>query len=172
MVVLMLVAGSVYGCVVFAYLYLWTVSPDVWPAGDRLPELVHFLVPAVLYAASSAAIGLANRALARGGRLSPGVVAAIVLFTAGFAADLFGHRDLSPGQSSYGAVVYLVLAFAGFFGAVSIALALFATARHAHGLLDRVRRVTFDNARLFWHYSVAQSLVGLALVHAFPRLVA
>jgi cytochrome c oxidase subunit I+III len=170
MVVLMLVAGSVYGCVVFSYLYLWTVSPQVWPAADRLPELVHLVVPAALYAASSAAIGLANRALDRGRSFHPGVVAAIVLFAAGFAADLYAHRALSPAQSSYGAVVYLVLSLAGFFGAVSVALALFAMARYAHGLLDRVRRVTFDNARLFWHYSVGQSLVGLALVHGFPRL--
>jgi len=35
-----------------------------------------------------------------------------------------------------------------------------------------VRRVTFDNARLFWHYTVAQTLVGIVLVHGFPRLVA
>jgi hypothetical protein len=38
--------------------------------------------------------------------------------------------------------------------------------------VDNVRRVTFDNARLFWHYTVAQTLVGLVLVHGFPRLVA
>jgi hypothetical protein len=55
--------------------------------------------------------------------------------------------------------------------AVAIALALYATARFAAGLLDRERRVNFDNARLFWHYTVGQSVVGLALVHGFPRLV-
>ena len=57
-----------------------------------------------------------------------------------------------------------------FFAAVAVVLALFALARRRAGLLDRARRVTFDNARLFWHYSVAQSLVGVALVHGFPRL--
>jgi hypothetical protein len=59
----------------------------------------------------------------------------------------------------------------GFFVAVSVVLALFALAREAAGKLDRVRRVTFDNAKLFWHYTVAQSLVGVALVHGFPRWV-
>ncbi|MGE5792876.1 MAG: cytochrome c oxidase subunit I [Bacteroidota bacterium] len=171
MVVLMLVAGSMYGCLVFAYLYLWTVAPDTWPAADHLPALVHFAVPAALLAASSAAIGLANRALGRGRSLYPGVAAAIVLLAAAFAADLYGQRELSPVESGYGATVYMVLSLAGFFGAVSVVLLAFATARYANGLLDRVRRVTFDNARLFWHYTVAQSLAGLALVHGFPRLV-
>ena len=39
------------------------------------------------------------------------------------------------------------------------------------GLVGPVRRVTFDNVRVFWFYTVAQALAGLALTHAFPRLV-
>jgi hypothetical protein len=31
--------------------------------------------------------------------------------------------------------------------------------------------VVFDNARLFWHYGVAQTLAGMAMIHGFPRLV-
>ena len=38
MVVLMLVAGSLYLAFVFSYLYLWTVSPQVWPKPDALPS--------------------------------------------------------------------------------------------------------------------------------------
>jgi hypothetical protein len=67
--------------------------------------------------------------------------------------------------------VHAVLSVDGFFALVAVALALFALARHATGRLDRARRVTFDNARLFWHYTVAQSLAGLALVHGFPRVI-
>jgi heme/copper-type cytochrome/quinol oxidase subunit 3 len=171
MVVLLLVAGSAYGCVVFAYLYLWTVSPEVWPAAELLPGAASFAVPATLLAASSAAFGLANRALDRGKRIWPGVVAAIALAGAAFAVHVHAHWALAPVESSYGALVYLVLALEGFFGAASVTLALFALARATRGLVDRVRRVTFDNARLFWHYSVGQGLVGLALVHGFPRLV-
>src|SRR3546814_9830316 len=32
MVVLLLVIGTIFVSLVFSYLYLWTVSPDVWPA--------------------------------------------------------------------------------------------------------------------------------------------
>jgi hypothetical protein len=84
---------------------------------------------------------------------------------------VLAHRELSPTESAYGAIVHAVLSVDGFFGAVAVVLALFAFARRASGRLDRARRVTFDNARLFWHYTVAQTLVGLALVHGFPRLV-
>jgi hypothetical protein len=84
--------------------------------------------------------------------------------------NILAHRDLLAGESAYGAIVHAVLTLDAFFVAAAIALALFALARRAAGRLDRVRRVTFDNARLFWHYVVAQTLVGLLLVHGFPRL--
>ena len=35
MVVLILVAIALFGALVFSYLYLWTVSPQVWPRGRR-----------------------------------------------------------------------------------------------------------------------------------------
>ena len=59
---------------------------------------------------------------------------------------------------------------AGFYGVAVAALAWFALARRITGKLDRERRVTFDNARMLWHYTVVQTLVGIALVHGFPRL--
>jgi cytochrome c oxidase subunit I+III len=34
MVILMLVAAALYGCLLFSYLYLWTVSPDQWVRTD------------------------------------------------------------------------------------------------------------------------------------------
>ena len=50
-------------------------------------------------------------------------------------------------------------------------MALYLAARAFAGLVGPVRRVTFDNVRVFWFYTVAQALAGLALTHAFPRLV-
>jgi cytochrome c oxidase subunit I+III len=172
MVVLMLVAGSLYGCLIFSYLYLWTVSPGVWPSPGQVPTVIYPLASAALLAASSVAWGFSNRALKRqrSSLMVCGVLAAIVFIAAAFAVDLHAHRGLSPTESSYGAIVHLAVSLAGFYGAVVITMALFALARHAAGLLDRVRRVSFDNARIFWHYTVGQSLVGLALVHGFPRL--
>ena len=52
-----------------------------------------------------------------------------------------------------------------------VVMAAFAIARRLAGMLNRRRRVVFDNLSLLWHYTVAQGLLGLLLVHGFPRLV-
>jgi heme/copper-type cytochrome/quinol oxidase subunit 3 len=171
-VVLMLVSGSLYFCALFAYLYLWTVSPQLWPA--EFPSLAWPLISTTLILLSSMVFGLANRSLkaARMKTMSAAIIAAIVLFVAGIGAELASHWSLSPTESAYGAIVHLLVGLAGFYGTVIITLALFVLARAAAGRVDPVRRVTFDNARLFWHYTVAQTLVGIVLVHAFPRLIA
>jgi cytochrome c oxidase subunit I+III len=39
------------------------------------------------------------------------------------------------------------------------------------GKLDPVRRVTFDNTAVYWHAIAVQGLIGLGVVHGFPRLL-
>jgi cytochrome c oxidase subunit I+III len=168
MVVLMLVSASLYGCLVFSYLFLWTVSPDTWPAGA--PPMGMPLLAAGLLAASSAVVARADRRLARSGDCRP-LWLALPMMAAAWALSLAAQRGVSPSQDGYGAIVHAFLCVDGFFVAVALVLAAFALARHAAGRLDAARRVHFDNAKLFWHYTVAQSLAGLALVHGFPRLV-
>lgn len=51
-----------------------------------------------------------------------------------------------------------------------VLMGLFVLARSAAKKLDGVRRQTFDCTMLLWHYSVIQGLVGLAVVHLFPRV--
>ena len=166
----MLVAGSLFGCAAFSYLYLWTVSPRIWPA--EVPHWGYGVLAAVLVAASSACVGLANRALKRARSVAWPLSAAIALLVGGVAVEFAAQRELSPSASAYGAAVYLIASLAAFYASVVIAMTLFVLARNARGMVNAVRRVTFDNARLFWHYAVAQTLAGLLLVHGFPRLVA
>ena len=52
----------------------------------------------------------------------------------------------------------------------TLIMGLYTIARWLAGKLDSVRRATFDNTMLFWHYTVGQGLVGLLVVHGFPRL--
>jgi heme/copper-type cytochrome/quinol oxidase subunit 3 len=171
-VVLMLVSASIYGCALFSYLYLWTVSPEVWPSA--LPDTGSPLASAALLVLASAAFGAANVFLKKNSRgtVSACLILGMALLSAGVGLEFASHSALSPTESAYGAAVYLILVLAGFYACVAIAMTLFVLARAASGMVDAVRRVTFDNARLFWHYTVAQTLVGLVLVHGFPRLVA
>jgi cytochrome c oxidase subunit I+III len=168
MVILMLVSGALYGCLVFSYLYMWMVSPGTWPA--KAVDSNWALAAAALVAASSALVAAARRRIERGGgcwALAP----AIPLLLAGFAINVLSQADVRPAESAYGAIVHAFIVVDGFFVAAAVVLAAYALARRAAGLLDSKRRVNFDNARLFWHYVVAQTLVGLALVHGFPRLI-
>jgi heme/copper-type cytochrome/quinol oxidase subunit 3 len=168
MVILMLVSGSLYGCLVFSYLYLWTVSPQVWPGA--VPSAAYPAVAAALFLAGSGAVGLANRGVGRNGDCR-WLLVAVPLLAAASIVSIAAQREVSPRESAYGAIVHALLAVDAFFAVVAITLALFAVARRLAGRADRERRVTFDNARLFWHYTVAQSLAGLALVNGFPRWV-
>ncbi|HLS86315.1 MAG TPA: cbb3-type cytochrome c oxidase subunit I, partial [Burkholderiales bacterium] len=166
-VVLMLVAGSLYACLLFSYLYYWTVSPQHWrPA----PDAGFAAAVAALLVAGSAAVGLANRMLKKSGRCWP-LAFAVPLLAAAYAVHLSAFASLTASESIYGAIVHAFFVLDGFFATAAILLALFTLAKRRAGLIGSRRRVTFDNCRLFWHYTVAQTLAGLAMLYGFPALV-
>jgi cytochrome c oxidase subunit I+III len=166
MVVLMIVSASMYACLLFSYLYLWLVSPQVWPQAP--PGLAWPAAAAAALLVSSALVHWADRRLCAGKGMTP-LWAALPLPLGAFVANLLA-QDVRPSENAYGAVVHAFLVLDGFFVAAALVLALFTLARARAGLVDAVRRVTFDNAKLFWHYAVAQTLAGLAMVHGFPRI--
>ncbi|WP_028033126.1 cytochrome c oxidase subunit I [Chelativorans sp. J32] len=178
MAVLILVASSLYIAYVFSYLYLWVVSPEVWaPHGS--PDLPGFGWPlgtALLLIAGTGSMVLVRRMLpAPGGRepaIPPMLALAAGCLLAAFLAEVWGHwmTGLRPAQNSYGAMVYMasVLNFQVVFACV--VLAGFAIARYLTGKLDAERRVGYENAALLYYYAAGQMLLGLVLVHGFPRL--
>lgn len=179
MVVLIIVASSLYIAYVFSYLYLWVVSPEVWPAAAGVPGLPEAAWPVsagVLVVAGSALVSAAGRLLPRPGR---GALAFALLlglgaisFLAALICEGLSHwqTGLRPTDSAYGAMVYM----ASFLNLQVIAactiLALYAIARYFAGKLDTERRVNFDNAALLYYYAAMQMLLGLVLLHGFPRL--
>jgi cytochrome c oxidase subunit I+III len=179
MVVLILVAASLFASLVFSYFFLWMVSPEVWPAGEeKLPLLRYPLVAALLLAGSSAGLAYASRALKSArtcGHWSVRIalLIAIPLLIAALSIDLHSQwqMGLRPVESSYGAIVYTVIALQGFFVATVAVMGLYTLVRSICGLLNAERRVTFDNTMLLWHYTVVQGLLGLVVVHVSPRLL-
>lgn len=172
MVLLILVSGSIFASLIFSYLFLWTVSPDVWPSRDALPAFAYPLAAAALLVLSSAAFAYAGRSLNSAARTRIALVLALVALAAAFALDLAGQSQtgLRPSDSSYAAAVYMIVSLQGFFVVVLALMTGFTLARSLRGMLNAERRSTFDNTMLFMHYAVAQGLIGLALVHGFPRL--
>lgn len=176
MIVLMLVAGSLYLSYVFSYLFLWTVSPQVWPEPGQMPPLLWPVTSAMLLAASSGLITLAGRALPSRSRNRVAFVAAIglavLLLCGGIGVEVLSHwrAGFRPDIDAHGALVYMTSFLQAQLVLALVVMAGFAIARCVAGLLSRRRRVVFDNLALLWHYTVAQGLLGLLLVHGFPRI--
>jgi cytochrome c oxidase subunit I+III len=172
--VLILVGATIFGCAVFTYLFLWTVSPTLWPRGDVLADWWLPVGVAALLAASSAAIAAARRALAADGnaRIVLALLGAIVLMIAAVTLEFALHRGagVTPTGSAYGAAVYLILSLHGFFATVVVAMAIYALARRLAGKLDAERRSAFDTMMIYWHYAVLQAVLGVLLLHGFPRI--
>lgn len=179
-IVLILVASSLYISYFFSYVYVWTVSPDAWSNGvGKLPSLGWPLICGGLLIASSALMVIARRSLAppdgtRSPLLSTALLAALVCLIGGLVGEIVSHwqAGLRPSESSYGALTYLNAFLLGELVVALLAMGLFALARQLTGLLDAERCATFVNTELLWHFAVIQGLFGLLLVHGFPRLVA
>ncbi len=179
MVVLMLVGGALYACAVFSYLFLWLGNAEAWPPpGAGIPDLRWPAAAAALYAGGTGSLLLADRFLAR----TPGashwpvrllILAAVPLIVGASAAEILAQWDagVRPAETSYGAIVFALISIQAFYVATLVVMALYTVARSLAGLLNGRRRVTFDNLRMLWLYAVAQGLVGLAVMHLFPRTV-
>lgn len=178
MIVLILVAGALYLSYLFGYLYLWTVAPQHWPAREALPPSGWVWASLLLLAGSGGCLLLARRLLS-GDRLHAGAIAAlmaagtVILITA-LGLDLWSNwqSGLRPQASGHAAMVYANAVLQAQLAAAVAVMAGFALYRIASGQIDGVRRVVFDNLALLWGYTVGQGLIGLALTHGFPRLVA
>ncbi|WP_420473739.1 cbb3-type cytochrome c oxidase subunit I [Noviherbaspirillum sp. ST9] len=175
MVVLILVSGSIFGSMLFSYLFLWTVSPEIWPDPTLLPTMGWPLASTGLLLVASVLVAWANRRLHEGNGKAVQIAlpVAIVLLCGALLLDFMGQwqTGLRPEDNAYAAAVYTIQALQGLFVAILVIMGLYTVARSAFGLLDANRRVTFDNTMLLWHYTTVQGVIGLALVHIFPRLI-
>ncbi|MBC8036160.1 MAG: cytochrome ubiquinol oxidase subunit I, partial [Rhizobiales bacterium] len=174
MVILLLVAASLFIALVFSYLYIWTVSPEVWPAaaGLPMPATLWPAASATAFVLSSAAVMFAGRMLARNWFVRLVMLLACCALAAALYFEFHGQWEsgLRPSASSYGALVYTVIAVEGQLVLTALIMGLYTIARNASGMLSPVRRATYDNTMLFWHYTVGQGLLGLLIVHGFPRI--
>ena len=175
-VTLLLVAASMFLAHAFSYLYLWAGSPEFWPTVDALPSFVWPMLTACALVASSGSIWLARKQLDRtagGGRLDVPLLLTIacLVLAAAWTIDLLGlwRSGLRPDASGYGAVVFTFVVLQGVAAVTAILMGFYAVARSVAGLLSTARRVSFENTELLWHYTVAQGIVALLIVHGFPR---
>jgi cytochrome c oxidase subunit I+III len=174
-VVLILVDATIFASLLFTYFYLWTVRPEQWaPEAAPLPDMLWPLLSAAGYAASAALILLGRRAVRVGrGAVTGALVAASGLLLLGCGAELVGQIEarLDPAASAYGAAVYAISADQALHAATLLIMVAYVLARAWTGRLSWERRASYDNTMLLWVYAACQGMVGLAVVHLFPRLL-
>jgi cytochrome c oxidase subunit I+III len=176
MVILMLVAGSLFLAFIFSYLYLWIVSPDVWP--QELPTLSWPSVSAVFLFLSGLLFFLAQKSLAPPGQKNHSLTPVFIFLgacalIAAVVCEIVAQWQLGvrPTDTSYAALVYMACVLNGQLAFAVLIMALFVIARHFTGKLDAVRFASLENTCLLAWYTVGQALVGLLLIHGFPRII-
>lgn len=178
MVILLIVLGVMAATLVFSYLFLWTVSPDIWPArGTEVVPAGTRLAAILLYLIAMALVMAAGRMLPRAAR--PGRALSLVGIAVGIAAlvaawlvEFRGYlaSGLGPVDDAHGAILYAAISFQGLLVMTGLIMGGYLLLRLLAGKLDAQRRVAFDNTALFWYFTGATGIGLAAFFHLFPWL--
>jgi cytochrome c oxidase subunit I+III len=177
MVVLLISDAAVVASFLFAYLFLWTARPAVWPPdGSQLPGFLGPTLIAGAIAGSWLLFEAADRLNQRDRRLATGLclVAATVL-AAGALAIGWNWLDglgIDPTGHSYGAVVWTLLGYMALHVAVGAAMALWCLVRLVLGMIDSWRCLTLRISLLWWRFTLVAAVLTVLLVAGFPHVVA
>ncbi|HEY0687159.1 MAG TPA: cbb3-type cytochrome c oxidase subunit I [Steroidobacter sp.] len=174
MVVLMLVDGSIFACLIFTFFYLWTVTLSGFPPESlELPLIGSSVAAALAWAVSVAAMYVSNRMLPqkRMGAVGLTLTAALAGVWIAFGLSLHAllETNLQPQLHGYASTAYTTVAWQGLHAVLLTLMAGFTLVRLWLGMIDPVRRVVFDNTRIMWYYCAAQGVLAL-LVMSSPRL--
>jgi cytochrome c oxidase subunit I+III len=151
--------GAVYGSLLFAHLFLWTVAPSWPPQGHGDPGLLAPGIALAALAASSLALRLRHRGVA----IALALVALIVESGALLASGL------APSAHAYGAVVAMLWIVAALHVAIAVLMGAYLILRRRAGYSERHATPV---VALFWHYTVALWTAGFVAVHVLPHLLA
>lgn len=170
MVVLMLVDGSIFACLVFTFFYLWTVSTTAFPPESfDLPLWSRSVTAALAWLASVVALWIADRALGSGARNSFAIalMAALVCLWAAFGCSLDAllATNLRPQSHGFASTSFTIVTWQGLHAVLLTFMGGFTLARFWAGMIDSARRNIFDNTRIFWYYSAAQGVIALIVLH-------
>ncbi|VUD41290.1 Cytochrome c oxidase subunit 1 [Thalassocella blandensis] len=176
MIILMLVAGSLFLSYIFSYLYIWTVSPNFWPSDiDALPELSWPVASACAFLLSGFAFMWSKKSLAEPGSKNLATPCALLIAmlacVAGVSIEVYGQtlQNLDPTESTYAALVYMASILNSQLIFAIVIMGSFVIARHFTGKLDGSRYASLENTILLAYYTIAQAIISLLLVHGFPR---
>ncbi len=173
LVVSLLIDGSLFASLVFAYFYLW-LGADAWPpAGIGVVAMGPAVATLVALPVAWLAMHLAGKALARGARTGPGawhLVACVAgaSFLAAHMAQLHGVLG-APQVHAYASVVWVLAGFHAVHLGVALLVSAYVHARWRSGRVDAVRALEWRVCAGLWRYTLAMGVVAWAVIHLFPR---
>jgi cytochrome c oxidase subunit I+III len=174
MLITMLADITAFVCLVFGYLFFWTIHQDFPPASAA--ELAPFwpLVAAGSLVAAWGCLLIARRQNRRGtaAAVYASMAAAILLASGGAVALLAGpwQSGLDPTTHAYPAIVWMLVSWTVLHIAVGVVLLLFCLSARIAGRLTREYDVDLANTTLFWHFVVLTGAVTVAVIAGFPKL--
>ena len=169
----LLIDGSLFASLVFAYFYLW-LGTDAWPpggmhAGAGPAAWTALVLLAVCWAAAVAAAPMLRRA---GGRALAWPMGLAAL--AGAAFLWLQWRAVAagtgaPGEHAYASVVWTLAGFHAVHVVVAIIVGLYVAARGWRGYVGVERPLEQRIAAALWTYVAAQGTVAWGVIHLFPE---
>ncbi|TRO90547.1 cytochrome c oxidase subunit I [Glycocaulis profundi] len=165
--------GTLYACLIFGYLFLWTIAPN-WPpeemigaGGLALPAAVLALLLAAFAAARARTMNAKGKARAR--ELWQIVAGAASLAAAAGLAAIAFLAVPDPTSHGYAAATAAMLAYSAIHALIGVLFSGYAWARGRKGWISAARAVD-ARAPAIWHaYSAMTGLIGLGLVFLLPH---
>jgi cytochrome c oxidase subunit I+III len=171
MITLLTVCGMIFLMLVFSYLYLWSQRPHLF---GQKPDIAIAWICMVLCGVGGAGAIAARKIHDASPAFATLVLAIAALLIFGASAidglSIWG-AGLRPQADSYAATVFAFLSWQGIFAIVTLAMALYAIARLAAGMLSRARPMTVESICLFMGYSAMQGIASILLVRAAPTML-
>ncbi|KAB0265565.1 cytochrome c oxidase subunit I [Microvirga brassicacearum] len=176
MVVLLISDAAVVASFAFAYLFLWTARPAIWPpAGLQLPG---FLEPALISAAVAVAwvlFEVADRLNQRDRRLATSFCFIVSVVLAGGAIVIgwswLHGLGIEATRHSYGAAVWTLLGTMALHLAIGAGMALWCLLRLGLGMIDSWRCLTLRICLLWWRFTAPVTALVLLMIAGFPHVV-
>jgi len=171
MVIALLIDGSLFASLVFAYFYLW-LGAETWPPHGTGADLLLPAVALALLLASEATMRWARHGQRRASEagLRLGLVASVilgVLFLVVHAITLVNDVGV-PQTHAYHSVVWTLAGFHAVHVVVAVLAALFAWFDSLKALTS-VRELNGRICAALWRYAVVQGVISMAIIHLFPR---
>jgi cytochrome c oxidase subunit I+III len=174
MAVLLIADTSLTLSLLFAYLFLWTGRPAVWPPdGSQVPDLgrpavlLGLVVLAYLCFEAAERLNRRDRIAAVSACLITVAVLAVAAVTIGSSWP--ARLGIDPTRHSYGASVWTLLGWIAVHMAIGACMAVWCLARLWRGMIDSWRCVTLRVCLLWWRFTAAATAMVFALVAGFPH---